>query len=185
MSPRISCVIVALALTVTLGGCAPEPRSSPSASPSPSPSQSLSSEAEAFAAAEKTYRAYVDALNQVDLSDPETFEPVFALTTGDTNNEARRSLSQMHVDHWTVRGSSRVTLVVPVTKRLAGEDEVSLAVCLDVSGVELWDEDRISMVDADRPNVQTMLVGLTRSNSAVGGWLIASITGRDGAPACV
>ena len=45
----------------------------------------FASEEEAFAAAEETYRAYVDALNQVDLSDPETFEPVFAWTTGELN----------------------------------------------------------------------------------------------------
>ena len=55
------------------------------AQPDPEPTPLFSSEEEAFAAAEATYRAYVDALNQVDLSDPETFEEVYAWTTGDAN----------------------------------------------------------------------------------------------------
>ncbi len=50
----------------------------------------FASEEEAFAAAEETYRAYVDALNQVDLSDPETFEAVYAWTTGDANADERK-----------------------------------------------------------------------------------------------
>lgn len=143
------------------------------------------SDAEAFAAAEKTYRAYVDALNAVDLSDPETFEPVFALTTGDTHNEARESLARMNADHWTVTGLSNVEMVAPVVNSSTAEDDIDLAVCLDVSRVQLWDENRESKVDADRPDVQTMLVHLVRSDAAPDGWQIASITGRDGAPACV
>src|SRR3546814_3928687 len=80
----------ALAVLALVGaaatGCVgtPEPRET-----TPTPL----SDAEAFAAAEETYRAYVDALNQVDLSDPATFEPVYALTTGDLNSQDRRNFS--------------------------------------------------------------------------------------------
>ena len=54
----------------------------------------FATEEEAFAAAEETYREYVDALNQVDLSDPETFEAVYAWTTGDANAKERERSSQ-------------------------------------------------------------------------------------------
>src|SRR5215207_2167659 len=98
MIRRVAALVVAVAVvSATATGCQPEP--------GPSPSGPLfASEEEAFAAAEETYRAYVDALNQVDLSDPETFEPVYALTTGDANAEARRALTRMHADGWTVEG---------------------------------------------------------------------------------
>ena len=75
----------------------------------------FTSEADAFAAAEETYRAYVDALNQVDLSDPETFEDVYAWTTGDANADARETFSQMHADGWTVQGDTVAAVVVTLT----------------------------------------------------------------------
>ena len=81
MISRVVAATLALALVVGLAtGCQPEP------SPSPS-GPAFANEEAAFAAAEETYRAYVDALNQVDLSDPETFEAVYAWTTGDANAE--------------------------------------------------------------------------------------------------
>src|SRR5688572_28357264 len=80
-----------------------------SASPDPAESApSFATEEEAFAAAEETYRAYVDALNKVDLSDPETFEEVFAWTTGDANAHERETLSGMHADGWTVSGNTQI-----------------------------------------------------------------------------
>ena len=94
----------ALALAVVLGmttGCQPEPTPSPSG-------PVFANEEEAFAAAEETYRAYVDALNQVDLSDPQTFEAVYAWTTGEANASEREGcLSQMSRGRWTVSGQSR------------------------------------------------------------------------------
>src|SRR6188768_3952981 len=89
------------------------------APPDPEPTPLFSSEEEAFAAAEATYRAYVDALNQVDLSDPETFEEVYAWTTGEANAGARKSFSQMHADGWIVGGESQVTKVEPIESDLS------------------------------------------------------------------
>src|SRR3546814_19121412 len=76
----------ALAVLALVGaaatGCVgtPEPRET-----TPTPLR----DAEAFAAAEETYRAYVDALNPVDLSDPATFEPVSPLTTRHLTSQDR------------------------------------------------------------------------------------------------
>ena len=53
-------------LAVLMSGCAADP------SVEPTPTPTFANEDEAFAAAEATYRAYVDALNQVDLADPAT-----------------------------------------------------------------------------------------------------------------
>lgn len=146
-------VIVGAAVTGCVG--ASEPRES-----TPAP---LSDE-EAFAAAEETYRAYVDALNQVDLADPATFEPVYALTTGDANASARESFSQMHADGWTVTGESVVVSVLAgaVTRNIASVD-----VCTDVSAVALMDTTGASVVSPDRPDIQALTVELDREERAI------------------
>lgn len=166
-----------LALALVLGGCTPEP------APQPTPTSPFASEEEAFAAAEATYRAYVDALNQVDLSDPETFEPVFAWTTGEANAELRRSLSEMHANGWSVSGVSTVPLVQPTEADLEGAI-VELAVCLDVASVAVVDESGESVVTEDRPPVQSMTVTTNASDSTPTGMAIALLAGREGEPSC-
>lgn len=156
------------------------------AQPAPSSSTpTFATEEEAFAAAEETYRAYVDALNQVDLSDPDTFEPVYEWTTGDAHSEARETFSQMHADGWSVGGATIASLVQP---RLAGGKDatssVELAVCLDVSSVTLLDATGQSVVSEERPDVQSMLVTLTPLQSSPTGWAISDFAGRDGQPSC-
>ncbi|HYJ51111.1 MAG TPA: hypothetical protein VEX12_14440, partial [Microbacterium sp.] len=129
--------------------------------------------------AEETYRAYVDALNQVDLSDPETFEAVYAWTTGDANSGARTSFSEMHADGWTVAGLSVVGETTPIEATLAHPATVSIAACLDVSAVTLLDADGNSVVDADRPPVQEVRVDTTTSSASPTGLLIADLDGSD------
>lgn len=171
MLARYARALAVLALVgAAVTGCVgtPDPRES-----SPTPM----SDEEAFAAAEATYRAYVDALNQVDLSDPATFEPVYALTTGDANAGLKESFSQMSADGWTVSGESVPSIVEP----LQFDGDVQLAVCLDVSEVDVRDRSGASAVDADRVDVQSMLVTVTPADSV---WRVSSFDGRDGEPSC-
>jgi hypothetical protein len=149
VNARPVAAVAVLAAVTLMSGCfgSPGPVETTPAFPS---------EEEAFAAAEETYRAYVDALNQVDLSDPETFEPVFALTTGDANAAAKQSLSQMHADRWEVGGQSEVVWVKPGTRN--DDDAVSIDICVDVSAVTLTGADGASQVAPDRPDRQQMVV---------------------------
>lgn len=144
----------------------------------------FASEEEAFAAAEETYRAYVDALNNVDLSDPATFEDVYAWTIGDANAEARESFTAMHADGWIVEGASEPTVVEPRTAPGGSLGDVEIAVCLDVSEVKLRNETGESMVDASRPDVQSMLLTLEPIESTQTGFAIARFDGREGDPEC-
>lgn len=171
-------ILVAVALAGILAGCAP------ASEPSPDSTGAFADEAEAFAAAEETYRAYVDALNAVDLGDPETFEDVYAWTTGEANSEIRTSLSGMHADGLTVSGQSEPTLVEPRTYRPSDTVAVDLAVCLNVGGVELVDTGGQSVVSEDRPDVQSLLVTFTGPVDTTTQFAISSISGRDGAPSC-
>ena len=178
MLRRVAAVTLALAMVVTFAtGCQPEPAPSPTG-------PVFATEEEAFAAAEETYRAYVDALNQVDLSDPETFEAVYAWTTGEANAEARQTFSRMHADQWIVIGTSVPTVIEPVSWGAADLTQMEVAVCLDVSSVQLVDTSGQSVVSPDRPDQQSMLVSMTTSRSTGTHWIISDFDGRDGEPTC-
>jgi hypothetical protein len=172
---RIACVTVAL--VALLNGCSGQPDPSDS-------TPTFTTEQEAFAAAEQTYRNYVDALNQVDLSDPATFEEVYRWTTGELNAADRMLFSRMHSDGWVVAGDSTVALVAP--RSMGGSDPsmVALAVCVNVGAVSLVDASGVSMVGRSRTDLQTTLVSLVADKSSSTHWAIANIVGRDGEPRC-
>ncbi|WP_405372692.1 MULTISPECIES: hypothetical protein [unclassified Microbacterium] len=147
-----SWAIAAAMATALLSGCAP-------AAPAPSPTPTgFASEEEAFAAAEETYRAYVAALNAVDLSDPATFEPVYALTTGDARDQEKRGLTQMHADGWSVEGVTRIDAIY------AGDTRNEVIVCLDVSEVEVLDSEGESQVSDVRPDLYALRIGISATN---------------------
>lgn len=173
---RVAVVGIVLAGMLALGGCDGSP--APAASTPP-----FASEEEAFAAAEETYRAYVDALNEVDLADPETFEPVFALTTGEAHADIKKAFTQMHADGWTVTGRSVPQLVQPRTLT-DDRSKATLDVCLDVSAVDVTDDAGESQVDPGRVDVQAMRVQLSAGSATTTGWSISEINGRDGEPTC-
>lgn len=175
LTRRSRFLVLATVVAACLTGCSPAPES-------PEPTPSFTSDAEAFAAAEETYRAYIDALNEVDLSDPETFEAVYAWTTGDLNASDRKGLSEYHASRADVTGSS-----VPVTVSGAAvgvDGTTTLNVCLDVSGIEVTNSAGESLVDPDRVDVQSLLVELTPSTDQPLSYLISSIDPRDGKPTC-
>ncbi len=176
---RAASIVIAVLLGAgALAGCGP---SAPAPTPTPT---GFASEAEAFAAAEATYRAYVDALNQVDLSDPSTFEEVYRWTTGDANAAIRTSLSSMAAEGWTVVGDSTVALVEPAPLGNAENAAVVLAVCVDVSGVDVVDASGVSQVQADRNDTESLSVSLEYSTTSPTGALIGSFDGREGEPEC-
>lgn len=172
MLPRFVAATIAVALAVGLAACQPEPEPSPTG-------PVFASEEEAFAAAEETYRAYVDALNQVDLSDPETFEAVYAWTTGDANAGEKKSLTGMHADGWSVRGETRITSFEPVEYSTAEDPVVLAETCTDVSEVQVLDASGTSVVAPDRPTQQATRVQFTQAEGSPTQLQIASIEGGD------
>lgn len=169
--------VVLLILAVSLAGCVP-------ADPAAAPTPSFSNEAEAFAAAEATYREYVKALNAVDLSDPETFEGVYAWTTGEANAGARESFTQMHANGWAVSGTTTAARIEATRPTSPRSGLIYIAVCLDVSAVEVTDEGGQSVVQEGRSDQQAMLVALIPDAKSPTLLLIADISGREGEPRC-
>ena len=170
---RAASIVIAAMLGVgALAGCGP---TDPSPAPTPT---GFASEEEAFAAAEATYRAYVDALNQVDLSDPSTFEEVYRWTTGDANAAERESLSGMHANGWTVSGTSEVTGFNPNSWD-ADAGTIDGIACLRVADVMLTDRDGNSVVSTDRPDTQSVMIVAGVSPDSPTGALLSVVDGSN------
>jgi hypothetical protein len=153
-------IVVLAAAALLLVGCAPQPDATPTPSATALP---FATDEEAFAAAEATYRAYVDALNQVDLQDPATFEAVYAWTTDDALAGERKSLSSMHAEQLSLSGTA---VVLRVSPKLISENLVEVYGCLDVSRVGVHNISGESQVGPDRPDIQAVIVHLTGATSA-------------------
>ncbi|EZP29492.1 hypothetical protein [Microbacterium oleivorans] len=161
MIARRSAVLVAtVTLAVALSAC------TPAAAPTPTPSPTgFASKEEAFAAAEATYRAYVDALNKVDLSDPATFEPVYALLDGSALNGSKKELTNLHAELLEKRGVTKVKKI----NRVNADPEtstVTVNVCLDVTDVDIVDASGSSVVPEGRNDRQLLAIELTKNPSA-------------------
>lgn len=122
----------------------------PDAEPTPKPTKTaaFASDEEAFAAAEETYRAYVDATNQVDIQDSASFEPVFSWLTGTALKDERETFSEFKAEGLTRNGSGSFDSFTPLSFE---HDEVIANLCLDVSEIELNYSDGTSAVPGDRP----------------------------------
>ncbi|MEZ5111325.1 MAG: hypothetical protein R2732_07505 [Microbacteriaceae bacterium] len=172
-------VTASLALAaVATSGCA---ASAPPEQPAPAPL--FASDEEAFAAAEATYRAYEDASNAIDLAAPGTFEAAVDFTVGEFNALEREGFSRLHSEGITKLGETRVVYVKP--QQLAKDHStIELAVCSDVSALDLIDAKGASTVNPARMDVQPFTVFLERSSSSPTGWLINGVSAHSGVPGC-
>lgn len=157
---RLRLAAVAAIITLVVGAataCVPDP------GPTPSPTVAFATEEEAFAAAEETYRAYIDALNQVDLSDPATFEEVFDWTIGEANSESRKTLSELHANGWSISGATQLRNFEGVN---LSNSNVTADLCLDVSDVAIVDAAGDSVVSTTRQERQPLRVSFLSGGSA-------------------
>lgn len=154
---RVAALTSALLL---LAGCTPTP------APSPTPTPAFASEEEAFAAAEATYRAYNDALNQVDPANPETFDATYRYTMGDFKDSDRENFTNMHAEHHSIQGDALVTKFFG-TSTDQFRQRIDGTICVDVSGVDIVDTDGKSVVNPERPDVYAIEVRFKVSDGRV------------------
>lgn len=136
-------------MVAVLSGCTPEPE------PTPTPTAAFASEEEAFAAAEEVYREYIEAFNAVDLSDPQTFESVESLTTGDYRTDERKQMSELSAEGYTRSGE---LVLVSFNGIGVEESTVKARSCEDVSAVVIADASGASVVSPDRPDRYALTV---------------------------
>lgn len=138
------------AIAATLAACSPAPEAS-----SPPPLFFATTE-EAYAGAEDTYRAYMAALDTLDLSKPETFESAFSFTSGSLNAIDREFLAEMHAEGNSKVGETAVVTFEGTSFTESPNIEIAAVACIDQSTVDLLGPDRVSIVSPDRPDYYTM-----------------------------
>lgn len=153
--------VLALALAT---GCMPEPE------PTPSPT-GFASEEEAFAAAEETYRAYVDAVNARRTDAHSGVDPKSFLTGGaldaDLRSDERFASKGIRIEGATSIRSFEMGSVTG--------DGIALTVCLDATQTRVLDEQNNDVTPPDRPETLPLDVLMTGGRD---GLLISeSITG--------
>ncbi|MDQ0641920.1 hypothetical protein [Microbacterium murale] len=167
-------MLTLLALTAAaLSACTPTPE------PTPTPTAAFASEEEAFAAAEEVYRAYNDALNEVDVSDASTFEALYALTSGDFEAADRKTFSQLQAENYTLWGEARVALFQG-KEATEPYKEITALVCVDVSNSGISDEKGRSVVPSDRPDINALRVTFVNA----GGDLLIDHADREESSSC-
>lgn len=137
-----------------LSACAPPPE------PTPSPTPAFASEEEAFAAAEKVYREYVDALNSRNAGnadpDPQDFLHGSALE-GDI--DAQRYLDSAGL---TLQGPIAIASLETELKSMsAAATSVIGYICLDLAGARTTDSSGTDVTPTERPDVLSQEVTLT------------------------
>lgn len=155
--PRTPRRSVLLRILATLVAAAPLAACNPAPVPTPTPTAAFASDEEAFAAAEETYRAYTDALNAVDLSDPTTFEAVFRISSGDFEAADRKTLSELHAAGYAFVGRMSVVYFEGLRTEPPFK-EVLAIVCIDVSASDVVDGSGQSVTEPDRPDVNPLRV---------------------------
>jgi hypothetical protein len=170
----IGWVVGIVASVGLITGCAPSPE--PTSTPT-----GFASEEEAFAAAETTYRAYVDALNDVDLSDPATFEPVYALLDGAALDSSKTELTGLHADKLTKSGPT-VLVDVTISKVDLLEGVLVADICLDVSEVDVRDSSNTSVVPESRADHPLLAVTFESVASAATQMKITASEMKDEGP---
>ena len=150
-------LVLALALGMTTA-CQPEPAPSPSG-------PVFANEEEAFAAAEETYRAYVDALNQ-RRADPRSSPEPQSFLIGqalDVDIETRQQLDQAGL---SLEGSTEVA-AVSLVKAQTEDGLVQLEVCLDSTGTRVISEAGDDVTPADREAISLLTVDLLSATSGL------------------
>ncbi len=156
----------ALLIVAALTACTPDP------TPTPSPT-GFASEAEAFAAAEDTYRAYIDASNaQTDGGSADPLE----FLTGQALEDAIESENELVQEGLTLTGPLEV---LEVAHLAADRTTATIRVCLDLSKSRVLDSSGADVTPTGRAERFSVDVGVIWTGSEP---LIT--TSEAGAPSC-
>jgi hypothetical protein len=155
LRPLTACAL-ALAAS-TLFGCSPEP------APTPSPSPAFASEEEAFAAAEETYRAYVDAGNARRAGQPSPDPQDFLV--GNALEEDIDASNLLDGGGLQLRGDVELIFFAARTAAIHGADaDVTALVCSDATSVRLIDSLGVDVTPLERPDRLAEQITMTLVN---------------------
>lgn len=149
---RVAVVGIVLAGMLALGGCDGSP--APAASTPP-----FASEEEAFAAAEETYRAYVDALNARRHDSSASPSPADFLTAAALEADLSAQ-EQLRENGIRIAGDTRVDAFEG--RSWDGTAGTSL-VCLDATDTQVLNDEGVDVTPPDRELRSTLRIGFVLS----------------------
>jgi len=173
---RIAALALVSAAALVLVGCTPAPH--PTTSPKPAATPVFRSDAEALAAAEKAYRAYERASDQVFADGGKDPGRLDQLATGKVLADDREDFAELVEQGWHSVGKTRVS---NVTLQSYGKRTVTIYACDDVSEVDVVDQTGASVVSQNRPDLSPVEVILKLRDSDL---LVAEINAWDGDGVC-
>ncbi len=162
--PAVGAALLALALVT---GCAPEP------APTPTPT-GFASDDEAFAAAEATYRAYVEAGNELR-SDPNHTPTPESFLTGQALTDSLESQRQIEDAGVHVVGDTSVNSVRPDKW---DQSTATITVCLGLSSVRVIDRSGADVTPAGRDDTAILQVSVIYAQPSP--LIISSTAGQGG-----
>ncbi|ALJ20775.1 hypothetical protein [Microbacterium sp. No. 7] len=147
MHRRPLALLAAAVLAASLGtGCAP------AAEPA-----AFENDDEAFAAAEATYRAYVDAVNEKQ-EDPDSTADPLSFLSGHALESSIRSEQRMKSEGIRLSGASTLA---EVTLAEVDFPDVVITACIDASATRVLDASDVDITPIDRPDRLPLEVTLT------------------------
>jgi len=150
--------VCALALAAsTLFGCSPAP------TPTPSPTAAFASEEEAFAAAEETYRAYVDTVN-LERQSGET-EQSTEFLTGDVLESEIDARNELAASGTHLEGDTRVTSFSGESSEADGSIEANA--CIDISSVRAIDKTGQDVTTAGRSDIYAVRLHFVNTSKSL------------------
>ena len=150
MRTRVTTAALSAVLVLALTGCTtPDP-------PEPTPTSAFSSEEAAFAAAEETYRAYVDAVNARRADPTGTTAPTDFLIADALEAEIDTE-HLMASEGLSITGKTKVTGAQGHSWD-ADNGDVELNVCIDSSGTTVRDATGADVTPASRPVTYVLAV---------------------------
>lgn len=148
MITRTTAAVAAALLALALTACTPEPTPTPTPTPT-----GFSSEDEAFAAAEATYRAYIDAVN-ARRADPSSVDPNEYLS-GTALNDSIEAARKLDAAGLQVVGPA---LVESIKREEASTSSAVIAACIDSTQTRVLDQSGADVTPTDRPETLALQV---------------------------
>ncbi len=140
MRHRAGAMLGALAIALLASGCTPEP------TPTPSPT-GFASEEEAFAAAEATYRAYVDAVSALQTG-MQAIDPS-KLLVGQALDDDLASARELEATGKRLEGPVGIARINPLD---ATTSAATIHACLDLSRSRVIESSGEDVTPSDRPS---------------------------------
>lgn len=158
---RVTATAALLAASiVALTGCL-----GPAPEPTPTPTAVFSSEEEAFAAAEETYRAYIDAVN-ARYADADSDPAPQSLLIGTALEDDLASIRSFNELGIRVVGETSIRELQDIAADLESGD-VQIDVCLDSTQTRVLNASGVDVTMAERDPFTALRIDLTMLNDAL------------------